>query len=64
VARLIAGELPTRIFYVSQGGYDTHQNQGNTTGQLAVAEQAWVAAQVPWKTLAAGTKPQLRRTTA
>ncbi len=27
VSRLIAGGLPTRIFYVSQGGYDTHANQ-------------------------------------
>jgi len=27
VARLIAGGLPSRIFYVSQGGYDTHTNQ-------------------------------------
>ncbi len=27
VARLIAGGLPTRIFYVSQGGYDTHTQQ-------------------------------------
>ncbi|HEX3720760.1 MAG TPA: DUF1501 domain-containing protein [Verrucomicrobiae bacterium] len=27
VAKLIAGGLPTRIFYVSQGGYDTHTNQ-------------------------------------
>jgi len=27
VARLIGGGLPTRIFYVSQGGYDTHTNQ-------------------------------------
>ncbi len=27
VARLIGGQLPTRIFYVSQGGYDTHTNQ-------------------------------------
>src|SRR5204863_4107710 len=27
VAQLIAGSLPTRIFYVSQGGYDTHTNQ-------------------------------------
>lgn len=27
VARLIAGGLSTRIFYVSQGGYDTHANQ-------------------------------------
>jgi uncharacterized protein (DUF1501 family) len=30
VAKLIGGGLPTRIFYVSQGGYDTHTNQ---TGQ-------------------------------
>jgi len=30
VAQLIAGGLPTRVFYVSQGGYDTHANQ---TGQ-------------------------------
>jgi uncharacterized protein (DUF1501 family) len=27
VARLIAGGLPTRVFYVSQGGYDTHNAQ-------------------------------------
>ena len=27
VARLIAGGLPTRVFYVSQGGYDTHRDQ-------------------------------------
>ncbi len=27
VAQLIAGKLPTRIFYVTQGGYDTHSNQ-------------------------------------
>jgi uncharacterized protein (DUF1501 family) len=30
VAKLIGGGLPTRVFYVSQGGYDTHTNQ---TGQ-------------------------------
>jgi uncharacterized protein (DUF1501 family) len=29
VARLIAGGLPSRIFYVSQGGYDTHTGQRN-----------------------------------
>ncbi len=29
VGRLIAGGLPTRVFYVSQGGYDTHTNQRN-----------------------------------
>jgi uncharacterized protein (DUF1501 family) len=27
VARLIGGGLATRVFYVSQGGYDTHANQ-------------------------------------
>jgi uncharacterized protein (DUF1501 family) len=27
VARLIGGGLPTRVFYVSQGGYDTHSGQ-------------------------------------
>ncbi|HWF18840.1 MAG TPA: DUF1501 domain-containing protein [Verrucomicrobiae bacterium] len=27
VARLIGGGLPTRVYYVSQGGYDTHVNQ-------------------------------------
>jgi uncharacterized protein (DUF1501 family) len=27
VAKLIGGALPTRVFYVSQGGYDTHTNQ-------------------------------------
>ena len=35
VARLIAGGLPTRVFYVSQGGYDTHTNQrGGQDGRL------------------------------
>ena len=35
VGRLIAGGLPTRIFYVSQGGYDTHTNQrGGQDGRL------------------------------
>lgn len=27
VARMIAGGLPTRVFYVSHGGFDTHNNQ-------------------------------------
>jgi uncharacterized protein (DUF1501 family) len=27
IARLIGGGLPTRVFYASQGGYDTHTNQ-------------------------------------
>jgi uncharacterized protein (DUF1501 family) len=34
VARLIGGGLPTRIYYVSQGGYDTHTNQVNTQQRL------------------------------
>jgi uncharacterized protein (DUF1501 family) len=34
VAKLIAGGLPTRIFYVSQGGYDTHTNQPGTQDRL------------------------------
>jgi uncharacterized protein (DUF1501 family) len=34
VAKLIGGGLPTRIYYVSQGGYDTHTNQINTQQRL------------------------------
>jgi uncharacterized protein (DUF1501 family) len=34
VAKLIGGGLPTRIFYVSQGGYDTHTNQVGTHQRL------------------------------
>jgi uncharacterized protein (DUF1501 family) len=34
VARLIGGSLPTRVFYVSQGGYDTHTNQVATQQRL------------------------------
>ncbi len=34
VAKLIGGGLPTRVFYVSQGGYDTHTNQANTQERL------------------------------
>jgi uncharacterized protein (DUF1501 family) len=34
VAKLIGGGLPTRIFYVSQGGYDTHTNQANAHPRL------------------------------
>ncbi len=32
VAQLIAGGLKTKIYLVSQGGYDTHNNQVPTTG--------------------------------
>jgi uncharacterized protein (DUF1501 family) len=34
VAKLIGGGLPTRIFYASQGGYDTHTNQVGTQQRL------------------------------
>ena len=34
VARLIGGEMPTRVYYVAQGGYDTHSNQGGAHGKL------------------------------
>ncbi len=34
VARMIAGGLPTRVYYVSHGGYDTHQGQANTHERL------------------------------
>lgn len=34
VAKLIAGGMPTRVYYVSQGGYDTHTNQANTHDRL------------------------------
>ncbi len=34
VAKLIAGGMPTRVYYVSQGGYDTHQGQANAHPRL------------------------------
>ncbi len=34
VARLIAGGLGTRVYFVSQGGYDTHTNQVATHARL------------------------------
>ncbi len=34
VSKLIGGGLPTRIYYVSQGGYDTHTNQIATQQRL------------------------------
>ncbi len=34
VARMIAGGLPTRVYYVSHGGYDTHQGQEKTHERL------------------------------
>jgi len=34
VARLIAGGLPTRVYYVGQGGFDTHSNQEGSHDRL------------------------------
>ncbi len=36
ISRLIAGGLPTRIYYASQGGYDTHAGQVNTHKRLLI----------------------------
>jgi uncharacterized protein (DUF1501 family) len=47
VAKLIGGGLPTRIYYVSQGGYDTHTNQipsqQRLLGELAASVKAFTA---------------------
>ena len=34
ISRLIAGGLPTRVYYASQGGFDTHVGQANTHNRL------------------------------
>ncbi len=34
VARMIAAEMPTRVYYVSLGGFDTHSNQPGRHQQL------------------------------
>lgn len=34
IARMIGGGLPTRVYYASQGGYDTHTNQSGTHDRL------------------------------
>ncbi len=34
IARLIDGGMPTRVYYASQGGYDTHNNQSGTHQRL------------------------------
>ena len=34
VARMIAGKLPTRVYYVSHGGFDTHNQQINSHDRL------------------------------
>ncbi len=55
VARLIAGSMPTRVYYVSQGGYDTHSNQKGTherlLGDLDAALSAFLAEMKSMKTL-------------
>jgi uncharacterized protein (DUF1501 family) len=50
VASMIAAEMPTRVYYVSLGGFDTHAGQGNINGtqanlleQLAQALKAFYA---------------------
>ncbi|MFD0892903.1 DUF1501 domain-containing protein [Luteolibacter ambystomatis] len=47
VGRMIAGGLPTRVFYVSHGGFDTHNNQMGTQdrllGQLDSALKSFMA---------------------
>jgi len=47
VGRLIAGGLPTRVYYVSQGGYDTHSGQAGAheklLGEMDAALTAFVA---------------------
>ncbi len=47
VARMIAGGMPTRVYYVSHGGFDTHRGQGNShdrlLGQLDDALKAFFA---------------------
>lgn len=34
VAKLIAGDFPSRVYYVIQGGYDTHSHQQGTHSRL------------------------------
>jgi uncharacterized protein (DUF1501 family) len=34
VARMIAGRMPTRVYYVSHGGFDTHNQQVNSHDRL------------------------------
>lgn len=44
VARLIVGEFPSRVYYVSQGGYDTHAAQRENHARLLGDFSASVAA--------------------
>ena len=41
MARYILYGLPTHIYYTSQGGYDTHANEGAATGTLATLLDRW-----------------------
>lgn len=47
VARMIAGQMPTRVYYVSHGGFDTHNGQINShdrlLGQLDAALKSFFA---------------------
>ncbi len=47
VARMIAGGMPTRVYYVSHGGFDTHNQQVNShdrlLGQLDAALKSFFA---------------------
>jgi len=47
VARMIAGGMPTRVYYVSHGGFDTHNQQLNShdrlLGQLDAALKSFFA---------------------
>ncbi len=44
VARLIGGEMPTRVYYVSLGGFDTHSNQAGSHERLMVELDGALAA--------------------
>jgi uncharacterized protein (DUF1501 family) len=44
IARMIAGGLTTRVYYASQGGFDTHAGQFNTHGRLMTELNDAVAA--------------------
>ncbi len=47
IGKLIAGNFPTRVYYATQGGFDTHANQLNTQtqrlGDVAGALNAFLA---------------------
>jgi uncharacterized protein (DUF1501 family) len=44
VARLIGGGMPTRVYYVAQGGYDTHSNQSGSHDRLMAELDASIGA--------------------